>query len=334
MIDIVGKRLWFLLVLWVVIVFGIISLVRFGLKPGIEFSSGSVLTIKFEQTVAESDLKQEVIGTGHTEAIIQQTGEGTFLIRTRELTGEEKTALESALTARFGALTETEFDSVSPLVATETTRNTVIAVGIACVGMVLYIALAFRKMPNPFRCGICAVICLVHDILIPLGVFSILGHILGWQINLMFITGILAVLGYAINNNVVVFDRIRENLRKGISRVACPKCGSTDVEAIGKGGFRCKNCGKIFTYFEVVVNTSVVETLSRCLNTSLTTIITVLAILLFVGASIQNFAVVLLIGIIAGTFSSTCIAPNLLIIWEKREWGGLFRRRPLPAKSQ
>jgi len=305
MINIVGKRLWFLLVLWVVILFGVIPLAIFGLKPGVEFTSGSVLTVKFEQTVTESDLKQEVIGTGYPEAIIQQTGGGTFLIRTKELTGEEKTALESALTTRFGALTETEFDSVSPLVAMETTRNTVIAIGIACVGMALYIALAFRKMPNPFRCGTCAVIGLVHDILIPIGVFSILGRTLGWQINLMFITGILAVVGYSINNNVVVFDRIRENLRKGISRD-----------------------------FATVVNHSVVETLSRCFNTSLTTILTVLALLLFVGASIQNFAVVLLIGIIAGTFSSTCIAPNLLIIWEKGEWGGLFRRRPLPAKSQ
>ena len=121
----------------------------------------------------------------------------------------------------------------------------------------------------------------------------------------MFITGILAVLGYSVNNTVVVFDRIRENLRLGIS-----------------------------PNFEIVVNTSIVQTISRSLNTSLTTLFVVLALLLFVGASIQNFAVVLLIGIVAGTFSSVCIAPNLLIVWEKGEWGRLFRRHPLPAKSQ
>jgi len=140
---------------------------------------------------------------------------------------------------------------------------------------------------------------------VALGIFSVLGGTLGWEINLMFITGILAVVGYSVNNTVVVFDRIRENLSKGIS-----------------------------TNFEVIVNTSLVETLSRSLNTSLTTLFVVLALLLFVGASIQNLAVVLLIGIVAGTFSSICIAPNLLIVWEKGEWGRLFRRRPLPAKSQ
>jgi preprotein translocase subunit SecF len=128
-----------------------------------------------------------------------------------------------------------------------------------------------------------------------MGIFCILSAMLGWEINLMFITGVLAVIGYSINNTVVVFDRIRENLAKGIS-----------------------------SNFEVVVNTSLVETLSRSLNTSLTTMFVVLALLLFVGASIQNFAVVLLIGVIAGTYSSLCIAPTLLIVWERKEWGGLL----------
>jgi preprotein translocase subunit SecF len=132
---------------------------------------------------------------------------------------------------------------------------------------------------------------------VALGIFAILGATLGWEINLMFITGILAVVGYSVNNTVVVFDRIRENLQKGLS-----------------------------PHFETVVNNSLVETVSRSLNTSLTTLIVVLALLLFVGASIQNFAVVLLVGIIAGTFSSICIAPNLLIVWEKGEWGGFTRR--------
>jgi preprotein translocase subunit SecF len=305
MTDIVGKRFWFFLASGIVILFCIISLANFGLKPGIELSSGSMLTVRFEQTVAEADLKQELADLGYTGTIVQRTGAGDFLIRTSELTSEAKTTLEEALKARFGPITESEFYSVSPMVAAETARNAGIAIGIAAVGMLLYIALAFRKMPNPFRYGVCAIIALGHDALVALGIFSVLGGILGWEINLMFITGILAVLGYSVNNTVVVFDRIRENLRRGIS-----------------------------PNFEVVVNTSVVETISRSLNTSLTTLFVVLALLLFVGASIQNFAVVLLIGIVAGTFSSVCIAPNLLIVWERGEWGRLFRRRPLPAKSQ
>jgi len=297
MINIVGKRFWFLTALGAVILFSIISLAKFGLKPGVEFSSGSMLTVSFEQTVAKADLNQELVNLGHTEAVIQRTGEGNFLIRTSELSSEDKLKLENALTARFGPLTIPQFDSVSPMAAAETVRNTGIGVAIACVGMILYIAWAFRKMPNPFHYSICAIIALAHDTLLAVGVFSILGATRGWEINLMFITGILAVIGYSINDTVVVFDRIRENLRKGVS-----------------------------TDFEVIVNNSIVETIGRCLNTALTTLFVVLALLLFVGASIQGFTVVLLIGITAGTFSSMLIAPSLLIVWEKKEWGRLFRR--------
>lgn len=292
MFNITGKRFWFFLISGVVILIGIISLVVFGLKPGIEFSSGSMLTVSFEQEVDQGELKQELVNLGHPNAIIQRTGEGDFFIRTRELTGEEKTALETALTTRFGSTTEREFYSVSPMVAAETAHNAAIAVAIAAVGTLLYITWAFRRMPRPFHYGTCGVIALVHDVLVVLGIFCILGATLGWEINLMFITGVLAVIGYSINNTVVVFDRIRENLSKGVS-----------------------------PDFEVVVNNSMVETLNRQMNTSLTTLFVVLALLLFVGASIQNFAMVLLIGIIAGTYSSLCIAPNLLVVWERGEWG-------------
>ncbi|GAH36194.1 unnamed protein product, partial [marine sediment metagenome] len=146
-------------------------------------------------------------------------------------------------------------------------------------GILLYVTWAFRRMPKPFHYGTCAIIALTHDALVALGVFSILGGILNWQINLMFITGILAVIGYSVNNTVVIFDRIRENLKMSER-----------------------------TDFEIVVNNSLVETLGRSVNTSLTTLIVVLALLLFVGASIQNFVVVLVIGIIAGTFSSIRLA--------------------------
>jgi len=296
MIDIVGKRFRFFLISGIIILVSIISLANFGLKPGIEFSSGSMMTVHFEQEIDEDNLKQELIGLGYSNAIIQHTGEGDFLIRTNELTSEDKAEITNALTARFGPASESEFYSVSPMVAAETARNAGIAIAVAAVGILLYITWAFRKMPKPFHYGTCAIIALGHDALVALGIFSILSVTLGWEINLMFITGILAVVGYSVNNTVVVFDRIRENLTRGIS-----------------------------PDFEVVVNNSLVETLSRSLNTSLTTLFVVLALLLFVGASIQNFAVVLLIGIVAGTFSSICIAPNLLVVWEKREWGRFFR---------
>jgi len=292
MIDLVGKRFRFFLISAVVILIGIISLLTFGLKMGIEFSSGSLLTVDFEQDVAQGELKEALVDLGYDNVIIQRTGAGDYLIRTEELSAEGKAEMEAGLEARFGNLTEPEFSSVSPLIATETVRTAVIAVAVAALGILFYVTWAFRRMPKPFHYGTCAIIALTHDAVVALGVFSILGGILNWQVNMMFITGILAVIGYSVNNTVVIFDRIRENIR-------------LDINA----------------NFETVVNNSLVETLGRSVNTSLTTLVVVLALLFFVGATIQNLVAVLIIGIIAGTFSSICIAPTLLVVWDKKEWG-------------
>ncbi|MBA7661716.1 Protein translocase subunit SecDF [subsurface metagenome] len=292
MIDLVGKRFRFFLISAVVILIGIISLLTFGLKMGIEFSSGSLLTVDFEQDVAQGELKEALVDLGYDNVIIQRTGAGDYLIRTEELSAESKAEMEAGLEARFGNLTEPEFSSVSPLIATETVRTAVIAVAVAALGILFYVTWAFRRMPRPIHYGTCAIIALTHDAVVALGVFSILGGILNWQVNMMFITGILAVIGYSVNNTVVIFDRIRENIRLDIN-----------------------------VNFETVVNNSLVETLGRSVNTSLTTLVVVLALLFFVGATIQNLVAVLIIGIIAGTFSSICIAPTLLVVWDKKEWG-------------
>jgi len=276
MLDIIGKRFWFLIISGIFTLLCVIFLAAFGLKMGIEFSSGSMMTVNFEQKVEQSDLREELISIGYTNAIVQSTGAGDFFIRTRGLSGEDKTALESGLTAKFGSLTVREFDSVSPMIATETARNALIAVAVAAVGILLYVTWAFRRMPNPFRYGTCGIIALVLNVLVVLGVFAVLGAMFGWEINLMFITGVLAVIGYSVNNTVVIFDRIR-----------------------------------------------------RSFNTSLTTLLVVMALLLFVGSTIQNFAVVLLIGIVFGTFSSLYIAPPLLVVWEKGEWGKFVKRPSL-----
>ncbi|MBM4432754.1 MAG: protein translocase subunit SecF [Chloroflexi bacterium] len=297
MFDIIGRRFWFFLISGIAVLVSIVSLATLGLKPGIDFSSGSVLTASFEQKVTQDELKQELTNLGLGNAIVQSTGVGDFLIRSVELTTVEKTKLKENLTAKFGPLEEKGFENVDPIIARQTSRTAGIAIAVSAVSILLYITWAFRRMPRPFHYGVCAIIALLHDVLIVLGVFAILGSILNWEINLMFITGILAVIGYSINNTVVVFDRIRENLTKGIS-----------------------------PDFEVVVNNGVVETISRCLNTSLTTLVVILALILFVGASIQNFAVVFLIGLVIGTFDSICIAPSLLVVWEKKEWGRFFKR--------
>jgi preprotein translocase subunit SecF len=306
MFDIIGKRFRFFLISGIVLLIGIISLLTVGLKPGIEFSSGSLLTVDFEQEVKQDELKQELADLGYANAIIQRTGAGDYLIRTHELNSEDKAQLEAGLADRFGQLTEPEFSSVSPLIAEETLQAAIIAIIVAAIGVLLYVTLAFRRMPKPFHYGTCAIIALTHDALVALGVFSILGGILNWQINLMFITGLLAVIGYSVNNTVVIFDRIRENLSEDIS-----------------------------ANFEVIVNNSLVETLGRSVNTSLTTLIVVLALLFFVGATIQNLVAVLIIGIIAGTFSSICIAPTLLVVWDKGEWGRFIQWLPfVPVKAR
>lgn len=290
MFDIIGKRLWFFGIAGIVVIACTVFLLTFGLKAGVEFSSGSVMTVGFERVVEKEDLENELAGLGYTNVIIQTVGEDEFLVRLPRLSSAEKTELETDLTATFETLTVREFDDVSEMVAAETTRNAGIAVGVAAVGILLYIAWAFRRMPHPFHYGICAVIALIHDTVVALGIFSIFGGIFGWEIDLKFVIGILAVIGYSVNNTVVVFDRIRENLTKD-----------------ARAGFK------------TVVNNSLIETMSRSLNTSLTTLFVMVALMLFVGTVIQNFAVVLLIGIIAGTYSSLFIAPSLLVVWRGGE---------------
>jgi len=302
MYNIIGKRYGFFLISGLLILVSIIALATLGLNSGIEFSSGSMLSVKFETAVDYAQFKKAVIEQGYKDAIVQTVGENEFLIRTKELTEAEKTQIETTLSAQFGQFSESQFYSVSPLVATETVRSAIIAVVVAMVGILLYVTWAFRRMPKAFRWGTCSIIALFHDALVTVGLFAIFGAILKWEINLMFITGILTVIGYSINNTIVVFDRIRENEIRGVS-----------------------------ASFETIVNNSQVETLGRSLNTSITTLITSLALLLFVGATIQNFAVVLIIGIVVGTFDSLFVAPGLLVVWDKNEWGRFIGRSLQPA---
>jgi len=305
MFDIIGKRFRFFTISGVVILICIIALSSLGLKAGIEFSSGSQLTLGFDNQVEASEIRQELQDLGYTSTIVQTTGGGDVLIRTPILNTEEKEQLKTDLASRFGPLAEKGFVNVDPITASQTVNIAVIAVAVAAVGIMLYVTWAFRRMPKPFRYGTCAIVALLHDTLIALGIFSILSGVLRWEINLMFITGILAVIGYSVNNTVVIFDRIRENLTRSES-----------------------------SDFKAIVNSSLVESLTRSVNTSLTTIIVVLALLLFVGSTIQNFSVVLLIGIVAGTFSSLFIAPSLLVVWESSEWRRFVQWLPLLKNKQ
>lgn len=291
--DIVGKRFWFFLISAVVIVLGIVSLGIFGLNLGVDFSSGTTMTLHFQPQIKQEQLREAMTGLGYREAMIQIMSGGDFFVRIREVSLEQREALLDGLREKLGVEIELrDAHTVSPLLATEVARNAAIAVVVAAIFMMLYIAWAFRRMPKPFRWGVVAVVALAHDVLVVLGIFSILGWAAGVQIDSLFITGILTVVGYSINNIVVVFDRIRENMSRGISKD-----------------------------FEVTVNSSILETVGRCLNTSLTTLFVIVALLLLGGITLRYFVLVLFIGVVAGTYNSICLAGQLLVVWDKGEWG-------------
>lgn len=291
MFDIIGKRSWYFLISGIVILAGIIALFAFGLKMGIEFRSGSEVTVSFEQPVDKQQVIQALadLGYGSGSAIVRRAGTD-FILDLPELNDAAKADLRAGLADKVGQFKDGGFQLVSPKAAADTTRNAGIAVIISAIGMLIYISWAFHRMPNPFRWGICAIASLVHDVLVVVGVFAIFSGIFGWQVDLMFIAGVLTVIGYSVNDTIVIFDRIRENVSKypGVD-------------------------------FEAVVNYSLVGTLSRTLITGLGTLYVLIALLFVIGAPVQNLVVVLLVGIVTGTYSSFGTAASLLVVWKKRE---------------
>jgi len=297
-INFVGRRNWYFLISGVIILIGVVSLIVFGLRWGIEFTGGSMITVGFEQEVAQEELRAVMAELGYDDAIIQKTEVGDFLVRTTLLSDEDMMLIRETLNDRFGEEpTVSEPYAVSESIGKEITGYASIAVFVAAIGILLYVTWAFRRLKRPFRFGVCAIVALVHDVLIVLGIFSLLGVFLDIEINAMFITGVLTVIGYSVNDTIVVFDRIRENMAR-----------STGIP------------------LETTVNNSIMDTIGRSLNTSLTTMFVLLALFLLGGVTIHNFVLVLLIGVIVGTYSSICIASQLLVVWENGELGRLFRR--------
>ena len=293
--DFVGKRTWFALFSFIVILPGVVFLIiNPGLRMGIDFTGGSTMTIKFENPVTQEILRSELARVGQVDATVQSFGENTYFIRTRELSDQQKDALVGALEASLSPDgVDVSSDFVSPVVARDTILNGIYAVVAAAVGIFIYLWWAFRSVPRPFRYGIAAIVALLHDLLIVIGIFAILGNLLGLEVNTMFLVAVLTVIGYSVNDTIVVFDRLREN-----------------VINYGNRGFTQN------------VNVSISETIGRSLNTSLTLLIVLIALLLFGGATIRTFLLVLIIGVIAGTYSSIAIASQVLAAWES----GDFRR--------
>ena len=312
--NIVGKRRWFYLLSAIILIPSIISLIiPPSLFLGIEFTGGSTISVAFQEDVAEQDVRDVLSRLDHPEAIVQPSGGGEFFIRVSRL---REGSVEQGITSEREIIQEAfeelapisimDVASVSGVVAADTVRNAFIAVVVAAFAILIYITWAFRQVPNPFRYGVAAIIALVHDVLIVVGIFSILGKAINLEVNAMFITGLLTIIGYSVNDTIVVFDRIREN----VARLPAER-------------------------LERNVNTSLLETLGRSLNTSVTLLITVLALLLLGGETIRNFLLVLLIGLVSGTYSSIAIASQVLVSWESGELGRTIRRlSPFPARSR
>ena len=319
--DFVGRRGFYYLLSLAILVPGVISLVvPPALRPGIEFSAGTSFTVRIEKSVSANDVHTALVDLGHPEARVQRTSEGDFILRMGELQGasdtppvgpalpSERDRIEAGLRDRFGALTVRDFNSVSSIVSRQIGRNAAVAVGAASVAIVLYISFAFRGLAKPWRYGVAAIIATLHDVLVVVGLFSIFGKVFGTEVNTMFITGLLTVIGFSTHDTIVVFDRIRENVTR-----------NPGVE------------------FAEVVNASLTETLARSINTSMTVVVTLSALLLLGGVSIQSFLVVLLIGVISGTYSSIFVASQILVSWEEGDLGrilGRFFPRLAPAPGR
>ncbi len=303
MFNIIEKRRWYFIISALVIVPGLIAMiystVRFGtpVRLSIDFTGGALLELEFEQPVQPGEVRQVFVDRGYTDTIVQTTAdERTVLVRSDFLESEVKMEIKSALEDRYGPLEELRFESVGPTIGGEVTRAASMAVVTAAIVILGFIVVAFRRVPHAFRYGACATASLVHDLLVAMGFFSILGLFRGWQVDALFLTAILTVIGFSVQDTIVVFDRIRENIPK---RRGEP--------------------------FELIVNRSILETIHRSLATQLNAIFVMIAILLFGGATMKQFIATLLVGMLSGTYSSIFTAVPLLVVWEKGEVGQFLR---------
>lgn len=315
MFKIIDRRYWWFLISALAIVPGLISIVLFGIPRSIDFIGGSFFELAFapEAEVSEADLIQAFEGYGFdappqvVTATDPETGTTRYQIRARaissmaETQGVEQTdykaGLYSALEERFGAFEELQFADVGPSVGRQVTQNAAIAVALASLGILLYLTLMFRNVTHSFRFGVIAITAMLHDVVLVLGVASIMGHFFKWEIDALFLTALLTVIGFSVHDSIVVFDRIREN----------------------SGRMRGLP-------FERVVNHSVVQTLDRSINTQLTAVFTLMAIYIYSQGQLKTFLFWLIIGIISGTYSSIFNAAPLLVVWNNREWNTWFGR--------
>jgi preprotein translocase subunit SecF len=301
MIDILSKRYYYFLFSLLVIIPGLIFLAVDGLPLSIDFTGGTLLEVSFTDgsTLDTEALVSLYTDAGIDDAQITTTDTGAIQIRSSFLTNEVRDQILTAMQTESGnPVTVIRFDSVGPTIGAQVASRAALAVGVAALGVIVYITLAFRRVQNAFRYGICAIIAMVHDVAVVFSIAGIGARFFDWQMDALFLTALLTVIGFSVQDKVVVFDRIREN--SGLLR-------RLD--------------------YEILVNHSIVQTLQRSINTQLMTVeFLLLALAMFGGVTLQEFAVILLVGLLSGTYSSIFVAAPILVIWEKHEWKTWFGR--------
>lgn len=295
MLNILGKRNIFFLISLILIVPGLVVAAIYGLPLSIDFKGGSMLEVQFAsgKAPAPADVVTLYNELGITDATVTTTGEDIVIVRSSFMDDDARTQVISRMEAAFNdTITVRRFDSVGPTIGEEVAGRALIAVIVASLAVVLYMTFAFRGVRNAFRYGICAIIAMVHDVLVVISLVSIGGRLFGWQVDSMFLTALLSVIGFSVQDKVVVFDRIRENanLYRNLD-------------------------------FEKLANHSIVQTLQRSINTQLMTVeYMLLALALFGGVTLREFSIILLVGLFMGTYSSIFIAAPLLVIWQTGRW--------------
>jgi len=291
--DIVGKRYLYFAISLIIIIPGMVALILWGLPLAIDFTGGSLLEVHFEKAAPQP---AEVIAVykefGIGDATVQTTTGNTVVIRSKNMDETTMNKLVKAMEERFNSPAEVvQFSNVGPSVGKEVAQRAAGAVALSAIAILLYITYAFRGVPHAVRYGTAAIIAMLHDVAVTVGVEALFGHFLHWEADAMFLTALLTIIGFSVHDSIVVFDRIRENSRR-YRRLP----------------------------YEKLVNHSIVQTLDRSINTQLTVMLTLFTLALFGGVTTRHFVIILLIGILSGTYSSIFNAAPILVVWENREW--------------
>lgn len=301
MLNILGKRYYFFLFSLFLIVPGMIVLAISGLNLSIDFKGGTLMELQFPagQVPQTADIKTLYDQFGVVDSQVQTSGENTLIIRSSALTDEIRSEILASLQSQSNnQIVVLRSDTVGPTISKEVTSRAAMAIGLAALAVIIYITFAFRGIQHAFRYGVCAIIAMIHDFLVVLSISAIGGQLFGWQADSLLLTAVLTVIGFSVQDKIVVFDRIREN--SGILRKLS---------------------------FEKLANHSIVQTLQRSINTQLMTVeFMLLALALFGGVTLREFSVILLVGLLMGTYSSIFIAAPLLVVWENKEWRTWFKR--------